>query len=268
MSKILLSIYLVCLSLAVHGQVDSDIYHKNSLLIALSAGGTYPIGKFAKFEIDSSEYTENIAGAALTGFNVRLNTDYFLNQDFGIAFCFQHSKINSKNPTSGELFYDPRPWSQGLGGGSKQVSYNYNTGDWKISELTTGIVAKASAEYVDFYCRVNGGLIIVVSPKTELVESKYIWQMGQPNEYYTKTSVQPSAQSYSFCGSVQADARFSLNARKKIFLLVSIEYLTSHCVLHAVRNSVYSSGSQSEYKFSFSKNVNTFGINAGIAWRI
>lgn len=266
MKKILNLFFLLGCCASVRGQADSVSSNKNPFVVGLSAGATFPIGKFAKYEADPSDYNENIAGAPATGFNLRLNLDYYIIPEFGISLTLQHAQNNSKAPGADELSYNPYQ-GYGLGEGFTRESYSYNGGNWKINEVAIGAVLKTLHRNIDLSFRVNGGIIRVSSPKAELFIDGFIWQTNSPNQFdYRTTTTQPAIQTFSLCVSAQADAHFYLNAKKNLSILISLEYLTARCIMEGEQSLSVNGGGESINNISFTKNVNTLGVNAGMAW--
>jgi len=270
---ILLIPFLLCCHF-IHAQVDSNstkFFHK--IKLSISGGIAFPVGKFSTFEIeDSTKYTENIAGIAGQGYNAKLQAVYQFSKSFGVNMMVYTSVNKGKAVDEDDLFYDPQPYSHGLGGGSVRTSYTYATEDWHTSSILAGIVIIASKDNPIISFRINGGVQKVQSPESQLSVSGYIWQLSWPGEHpYQTHEIQPSMTSTHFVINLGSDIEFLV--AKNWNVIGSIDYIISRASFSGQSSytGFYTTDSGQYYyensgTTSFEKNISLINVNLGISY--
>jgi hypothetical protein len=253
-------LFLVFNVILVQAQNDSiAAYRISSVVVSVTGGVAIPVGTFANFETDPDSYTDYIAGHSLEGLDAAFRLDYFIFKNFGISLRLSTSKAKAAEPDSASLFYDPCPWCHGMGGGTRLISYQYETGEWKTMTAIAGLAARLQDENVAFTFRISGGLMQITSPNTEMQMEKYFWQIGYPITYYSMTKKQPSVTTNAFVAGVGFDAGFSLG--KRLALLFAFDFLKTR----ATFNGEYEFGSSKE-SYHIGKNISLFCVNAGLSY--
>lgn len=155
-------------------QIDTlQIHSHQKIIVSISAGIAVPTGKFSYYELDSLINTRNMAGIASTGYNTKFQAIYLLSKSIGVS-CIIYSSVNKSNAVdSAALFYDPYPYSHGLGGGFVMLSYNYQTESWDTRGVLIGLVAVVNKDNPNLKFRLSGGMQRVNSPESRLTKIGY-----------------------------------------------------------------------------------------------
>jgi hypothetical protein len=168
---------------------------ENKMYLALSAGPSFPMGKFGSKSVDP----EDGAGFAKTGFDAALQYGYLFDKNFGIAVNIGYSRYRlDEGPLNSMMIVD-------------DPSFKVSADHWQYFNFLAGPMATVAAnDKLNFDFRLMGGLahtnfpVISASTSSSGAKSSENWQSA-------------------FAWQVGANARYSLSEKASLF--ANVDYL-------------------------------------------
>ena len=175
----------------------SDSASTNRIYLDASGGTSFPMGVFAKSDLENSG-----SGFAAQGFLGEVNLDWLGKNDFGLAvqYTFQ------RNPLKSSVKNDTLPGMTGP----------FGTGSWTSHYLLAGLVFMKFIHKVYFEGRALIGVVLSSSPIFNTIDPVY--------------KTQDSNTGKGFAYSVQLGGGYSVSPR--VSVKANIEYIVGNPAIH------------------------------------
>jgi hypothetical protein len=203
---VLLTSFLLCTSLLYSQQKEQKYF------VELSAGPSFPIGKFADKSKEISE-GEQPAGLAKLGLNAQLSLGYYIKENVGLLFSSGFS-IHKQDASSYEDYYKE---NLNAGGGIRPTSVAATTKSWQILKLMAGgflVTPLTEEEELVLVTKITIGACKTAVPGYSTV----VDLPGGMNP--TSTTMDKISLPWAFCYQVSMGVKYKLN--DKLHLLFDV----------------------------------------------
>ena len=265
-TKLLLLLFLI-ISLSGFTQVDTlPLSRNNKFILSMSAGISIPLGDFS-FYAGQNYYSNILSGYPKTGFSGKVDVCYlFSKYHFGISLSLLSSINKSWSEYEGSYYRLP---TTALGGGTVITSYSYETKNWYFTSILAGLFFEPihlSGFSLRFW--LAGGMLQAICPESNLYQTGYFWEMGQPETPFHENVSQPQMFSYKF--ALNTGYNFSISLIHKLRAVISFDFLASDAIFHGVITDCFEWDPQQQYRsetpITITKRVYILNCNFGLAY--